>query len=418
VVSSNEFERVDNDPWQKEIIVDRQLRCTPSEWSFKARPVGDRRHYSFRVRFLAAGNVAGSLTYTAVRQAKRKTSAAPRSSSPEVTLPRLKGAKLVVEIAEWGKESLGISLFEDGKRWGKPATWHSTLADLFLSLETIKSREELIELGFGLSVDLPSALRNFLERKDASGASTMFVSNSRVAPFEILQLRPEKNGPLLGIDRPVVRWVNENPSTETVLGVHGVACVRPNYHGLDKLKYAAEEEKDLSKRFAKLKVERSKSDLDQLLEKEDQYGIIHFAGHGSDAPAQLILEGGAVKPTYFLPSKLLLRRHPLFFVNACRIGSAAPLGLAFRSNFVKILLKSCSAVVAPMIEVNSIAAREAAKQFYESVCGGATIGEAVQKIHELADDSKTPEDHKASYLSYLAFAPPALKLKFDAGVMR
>jgi CHAT domain-containing protein len=420
-VSSNEFEPIDGEAWYKEIIVDRQLRCSPSEWRFKARPIGDRVCYSFTVRFLAAGNVAGSLTYTAIRRGTTSPASPPKSPSPRLTLPKMSGAKLMVSISERGNTSFEISLFENGKRWEKPKPWDSEVADLFNSLEMAKSGKELIQLGFALWADLPKGLRSFLERSSASGASTMFVSNSRIAPFEILQLRPQKKGPLLGIDRPVVRWIKDfDASTTTELAVPGVACIRPNYSGRDRLEDAELEEKDLNRRFAELRVARSKTDCDGLLDNEDQCGIIHFAGHGSDAPAKLILEDGEAQPGYFHPSrKLIDSRHPLFFLNACRVGNAAPLGLAFRSNFVKILIASgFSAVVANMIEVNSIAARKAACKFYDAVSSGATIGDAVRQIHQLADDTGTPEEHKASYLSYLAFAPSALKLKFYSGVIK
>jgi hypothetical protein len=78
-----------------------------------------------------------------------------------------------------------------------------------------------------------------------------------------------------------------------------------------------------------------------------------------------------------------------------------------------LLVANFTAVVANMIEVNSIAARNAADKFYAAVESGSSVADAVHKIHQLVNDKVTPEEHKASYLSYLAFCPPRLKLNFD-----
>lgn len=139
--------------------------------------------------------------------------------------------------------------------------------------------------------------------------------------------------------------------------------------------------------------------------------ILHFAGHANGNPAQLVLEDQKVSPTFFAPSSALLSSgHPLIFLNGCRAGHVSDTSPAFLANFVKMLLASkCTAVVAPMIKVQSPAACKAATTCYDAVANNS-VGEAVRQIRSLAMDSRIPEDHRATYLSYLAFAPPTLKL--------
>ena len=83
-------------------------------------------------------------------------------------------------------------------------------------------------------------------------------------------------------------------------------------------------------------------------------------------------------------------------------------------DFAQTLLRlGFSGVVAPGIEVNTEAARNAAETFYEAVITqNKTAPEAVQEIHALVNKQKTTEEHKATYLSYLAFAPATLRLRF------
>jgi CHAT domain-containing protein len=200
----------------------------------------------------------------------------------------------------------------------------------------------------------------------------------------------------------------------TDLNIGQVACIRPQYGTSgDELPSAEEEEKDLQQRFPnRFHVIRRSSELGDLLQN-GQVRILHFAGHADGNPAHLVLEDDKVSPARFHPSYPLLRiGRPLFFLNGCRTGKSWSNAPAFLANSVKVLLTSgCSAIVAPMIKVESPAARKAAKVFYDAVAN-ETIVEAVRQVRCLALDRSTPEEDKATYLSYLVFAPPTLKLKF------
>ena len=103
----------------------------------------------------------------------------------------------------------------------------------------------------------------------------------------------------------------------------------------------------------------------------------------------------------------------LFRSNACKVGSGASLGPAFLTNFPKSMIAAgFSAVIAPLIEVDSLAARRAADCFYEAVMSDATIAEAVRRIRELATHTDVAESAKPTFLSYLAFTPTTLSLRF------
>lgn len=415
-VSSREFEPLSRDDWSRTFVVNRQLRSTPEHWLFKAQARGDRKQYSLTVTFHTSGLVIGALEVALPRRSLAASAPPAKFGARLMSLPQESGARLVVSISEPGSQDYLLSLYEDNRPWENVVPWPGAGRNsetYFTGLERAQTDQDLQNAGYGLWVDLPEPVRQFLDRRQLEGAPTLFISNGRVAPFEILQLRPQRSGPFLGVDRPVSRWVNDSdmPAGEE-LKVARVACIRPSYQGADALPSAVKEEEDLRERFPALLRVATTSDLDNLLESGD-VGLVHFAGHADSSPAHLTLEDGQVLPARFHPSKPLLKQgHPLIFLNGCRAGAGRSGAPAAVANFVKVLLTSrCSAVVAPMINAYSPAALEAARVFYDALAT-ETIAEAVRRVRAIPSTQSIPDTQRATFLSYLAFAPPTLGVTF------
>lgn len=415
-VSSDSFVPPPGESWSKSFAVPRSLAVSPNQWVFRAVAAGDRPAYSLTVTFLASGFMAGALAFSIERKGSTNRPVTGLPAPLSISM-RPGGARLTLRIAQEGR-SFRMIMVEDGKEWDEPVPWAMSTDSYFSSLEAAAGYDALRDIGYGLWVDLPAAVRRFLDRPEAAGLPLLIVSNTPVAPFEILTLNPSEEGPLMGIDRPVTRWVDdlEMPETDTLL-VDDAACIRPDYPPPDNLPSAAEEERELGELLPSMRRVRRINELESLL-NEPGVRLVHFAGHADGNPAKLMLEDGSVSPAKFSPSKDLLRRgRPLLFLNGCRAATGRALTPSQQANMLKMLLTSrCTAAVAPLIRVQSAAALVAAQVFYKAVAGGKSVGEAVKGVRGLAAAGGMKEGFAASYLSYLAYAPPDLRVSIPKGL--
>jgi hypothetical protein len=407
-VSSTDFARPTGESWSQTFTVDRQLNLNPGNWHFKAVPVGQRARYSISVQFSAEGNPLGILA--AAMAAMGAGGAPPRFTVTPLNLPTESGARVLVDVTQYPGVFSEFHVYVDGAHYAGPMPCSTDLSVYFDQLEQAQTCDDIQAVSYGLAIDLPAQLREVLEK--FSGQSTLFNSESPTAPFELLQLNPRENGPMMGIERPVSRWIPGAGKPDTgPLKINYAACIRPAYT-TNPLPSAGYEEDFLSERLAERIVPvRTSTDFDALLNR-DNVELIHFAGHADGNPAHLKLENANVKPASFHPSKPLLRaRKPFFFINGCRAGSGNAIVPAVLGNFAKALLTSgFSCVVAPHVYVDSNAALLAATTFYEAVLSGSAIDEALRKIRERSLDKSTPNNQRASLLSYLAFTPVGFKL--------
>jgi hypothetical protein len=409
-VTSTDFSRPDGTVWYQSFTIDRELNCAPASWMFKARPVGGRPRYSLSVEFSAEGSVLGSIVTTLPLCGQGDIPVSLGAGG--LTLPSESGARLQVRWTQQAGGSVEFYVSIDGERNTDPipsAVDVSAFDGYFYQLEQAKSLERIEQLAFSLTQDLPDELQEILTRHPCE--TTLFSGEVPLAPFELLQLRPNENGPLLGIERPVSRWVSSaQMGSERNLKISRAACIRPVYK--EALPSAEHEEELLQTRFKdRLTIVRSKTEFDALLQTND-ISLLHFAGHADGNPAYLILEDDQVNPGSFRPyNPLLKERKPFFFINGCGTAKGSRKAPSIVGNFAKALLRSgFSSIVAPHINVNSQAALRAAEAFYTAALSGDSVDAALQKIRELAIKDDTPDDQRASLLSYLAFTPADLKL--------
>jgi hypothetical protein len=119
----------------------------------------------------------------------------------------------------------------------------------------------------------------------------------------------------------------------------------------------------------------------------------------------------ALKPVDFLDCyPLMSEGRPFVFLNACQAGLGTGLARATIENIVKTLLQFGSrSVIAPFVKIQTKAARQAADLFYD-MSMSKTIPEAMQSVRQRAEFNETPDDQRATYLSYAAFTQPRLRL--------
>jgi len=419
IVSSKDYVRPHGQTWTTTFRIDRKANATPTQWTFTVRAREERRHYSLTVTFLAAGSVAGSLSFTASGGRIQEAGGPPSQNIAGLSLPVRRGARLLVHLADRGNRVYQISMFEDGQLWDKEVPWAMKEFDYFPELESAQSSEEIAQLSWGLYVDLPVPLTSFLDRQGVEGWSTLFVGSEPLAPFEIMPLKPTEGAIPLGVDRPVARWIpDQNIFENDTFLPSEIACIRPEY-STDPLPSAADEQEFIERTFGNRvyceKPVRTKTHLDALL-NENKKMLIHFAGHSSGNPASLSLEDGKVGGTYFLPSRALIKNNPVFFINGCRAGYSGSQASAIRGHFSKNLLRAgCSGVIACGVQIHSRAARRACELFYAKALqsNGSTIADLVRHVRECALNASTPAEEKATYLSYLAYVPPSLRLNLE-----
>lgn len=414
-VSSTSFVPPNGETWSATFTVGRDLTTSPERWEFRARALGEQPWYSLTITFVAAGLVVGAVVVTVPRRSALPAGVV--TSGEGLQIPSKPGAaRLVMKISS-EPPGYKIRLYLDGEQVGDAIPWAMSTDPYFSQLEASSSVEDLHAVGVGLWADLPASVTSIIERPDLQGEPMLIVSDTAIAPFEVLRLRPsDETGPLLGQDRPVLRWIDDAPMwLERERIVHEVACIRPEYQPPDALPSAALEEEDLRARIPSLKHIARIDELDQLL-NEPGVRLVHFAGHADGNPAKLALQNGSVLPARFMPSKPLLREgRPFMFLNGCRVGRARDATPSSQANIIKFLLKfKCIGAIAPAIPIQSGAALEAARTFYAAMIGNRkSVGDAMLEVRRLAADPRTEPVHRASLMSYLVFAPPGFRLCFE-----
>jgi hypothetical protein len=419
-VSSSSFARPEGEQWEQRFVVDRRLVTTPAAWELRAKAFGDRPSYELTVSFDVADAPAGAYE---VRLRRKGAPNLPggRPAGGLVLIPRdASGARLVLKVSAEGPHYRLRLLQSGADMLDAPVLWSTTTDAFFTKLEAARSLADIKALGWALHVALPGEVTSILEDPALDGLPLLIASGAPVAPFELLRLRPRQNGPLLGVDRPVLRWTDDPPMPDLeVVSVTRAACIRPDYPPPDQLPSAAQEENDLAALFPALPLAHVAllAELDALLQ-DPSVQWIHFAGHADGNPARLSLQDAKVEPSYFDPGTPLMNTGPFLFLNGCRAAAGRTQVPEFQANMLKMLLAAnCAGAVAPLTKVESAGARTAARTFYAAVGEGRSVGEAVRQVRELALARDADPKNVASYLSYLAFAPPRLCVLFHGGLL-
>ncbi len=407
------FSRPEGQEWSHVFAVKRGAKISTPPWVFRAQVLASEL-YEMTITFFSGAAPVGHVTLTLPPADRPSAMTSTISVEPIALRPPRRGMSMVIRGAVGGYE---IELSETGKPASETIPWTDVNADMFAqicnSLEAAQDRAEVLRQGKAVWLELPREVQRWLCHASAMGAPLTIHSKDPILPFEatvLADVGTAASRPILGVDRPVMRWIGKQEEPETsLLDVAKVACIRPAY--AQALTGAIAEEDDLKARVADALHVGTTKELEALLEGSD-VPLLHFAGHAMGAPnAGLQMDAGLFQPLDFVGTELMSRARPFVFLNACRAGFAQPGMFAAFASFPRSLLAAhASGLLVSVIQVNVDAAPIAARTFYEALGAGANVGEAVRRVREKAITGDTPA-HSASYLSYLAYASPDLALR-------
>lgn len=410
------FARPEGEAWSRVFTVKRAARISTRPWVFRAEALASER-YEITITFSSGAASVGHVTLTLPPSDRPSAMTSTISVEPIAVRPPRPGMAMIIRGAVGGYE---VELSENGEPASEPIPWPNVQAQMFAqicnAIESAPDRAALRTQGKAVWMELPEGVGAWLCRPEAMGVPLTIQSAEPILPFEAAVLVRAKGAgpkPILGVDRPVMRWVpgQDEPPTRA-LDIARVACIRPDY--AEAMAEAIEEEADLRRRVAESVHVGTAKELQALL---DGGGVplVHFAGHAKGAPnAGLVMDKGVFPPVDFLDTELMSSARPFVFLNACRAGFAQPGMFAAFVNFPRTLLEArASGLIVSVIQVKVDAAKIASRIFYDAIGSGANVGEAVRRIREAALTGDTPA-HAASYLSYLAYASPDLELRLHA----
>lgn len=387
---------------------------TPSSWTFRAHAVPGPKH-ELTVVFLAGAAEAGHVTLEVAdgTRAGEEQQAPSVSAAPvRVRAPR-EGATLLLRKTA---DAHQVLLFENGVCVEGPLPWpglDSTFLDITCGqLQQAADIDAVREVGRAIWNELPPAVRRWLVKTRPLATPLTILSDQPLLPFEVTALCDVDRSPILGAERPVVRWVPEAAEMEThTLDVTSAVCIRPEYD--PPVEPAREEEKRLRARLDRTEHVGTADELRGLLRGRADIPLLHYAGHAQGAPSAGLQfgPGKPFAPHEFSGATLLARAHPFIFINGCQAGFATSDTLAAYANFPwTLLVAHASGVIASLLELAQEAAPVAADTFYDAVFSGATVGEALRRVRALALTTSTPA-HARSFMSYLAYGAPDLTMR-------
>jgi hypothetical protein len=243
-----------------------------------------------------------------------------------------------------------------------------------------------------------------------------------------------KRPQFLGAQVVMGRWILGDSAIPTpprdTLNVKAMAVVAGMYNkkqsGLNPLPEALKEAQEIAKAFATMPavpLNCTPENFDSLLEAELTHNLmpiggveaVHFAGHGYTDPkspgdaALYLSDGRPLSPFFFCKSKLGKEHQPFIFLNACMVGSAGEM-LGDTGGFPgNCLAGGFSGLLAPLWIVHDDVAKNFALEFYAKALaeGGArSVAEVVRDLRA----NYTKEKPNATYLAYVFYGNPALKL--------
>jgi hypothetical protein len=410
--SSRDFVPLPGSRWEKAFVL-RRDGIEPATWSFEGQAFGDRPLYTMLLQIAVDGVRAGGLQVQLPRRgsaAAPRVEAAARLASP--TGPA--GASLVVTVDHEGPALVVKWMSQDGEPQRWPVPFDPVEHFRALGSARLQERRALHDYCKKLLVDMNKDLFGALKQTADSAGGVLVVSPRPMLPFELLPLGRKE--PFLGVRCPVVRWVSRPDVPVPRAGLRAVgriACIRPEYDARRALPSAAAEEDDLRAWLAGRSLPApdhvgDRAAFDALLEED--VDLLHFAGHAEDQPPTLHLpDKDRITPEQLWDTPIA-RNRPLFFLNGCRAGMSHGDQPPSLGGMIESLLGlDFTGVVAPFLSVDSRAARQAAQAFYEALGRGETVAQAVRAIHACAE---TDPEQAATYMSYLAYVPPDLRIAF------
>jgi hypothetical protein len=282
---------------------------------------------------------------------------------------------------------------------------------------------------------LPRELQAALWAHRETIESILVLSTETYVPWELLHLCDPTAGTLPSetiflAQKGLVRWLHNVPAEPAKVKVRAgkIRHIVPDYPAQDWKLPATKAELDyLVQRFGSTTVGTSAEDLYALLEQQDAFDLLHFAGHGEAVSDEIeqagILMEGRVADGQWLPDRaraLVVRQlprapastaRPLVFLNACQVGrqgrTLGSLG-GFASAF---LSRGAGAFIGPLWSVGDHPAFTFGQALYDALLAGDTLAAAATKARNLAAQAAD-----STWLAYAVYGHHDARLELDPGL--
>jgi hypothetical protein len=271
-------------------------------------------------------------------------------------------------------------------------------------IELFHSAPEVFKKAYWELIDSKAPLRTIL-----------VASEERSIPWELFV--PTRDGisafggPLpLGARHIVARWFETPLKAPVPTPLVDARVVAPEHDGMQPLAKAADESKLVCQSFhGALVTPALVGDIDTTLGAWDGT-LLHFVCHGESplGGAQILLLDGSEK-LYSTAVKALVgltttlqRRRALVFLNACKVGGAAPALVGSGGFAYEFIVRGARAVIAPLWAVDDTIAYQVASAFYQQVISApkTPFAEILTGLRAKAYAKGGGEDTWAAYCFY------------------
>lgn len=282
---------------------------------------------------------------------------------------------------------------------------------------------------------LPRNLQDALWRHRANLREILVLSTETHIPWELMHPCDPATGALPAesqflAQKGLLRWLHNVPVQPRRLRLRSdkVRHVVPNYPGSYALPGAREEADFLARQFGSRALDPANAeDLYELLEQDDDFDLLHFAGHGeaaeNDIAQSRLLMAGHVQGGQWYPDHALAlairslsfngaesNNRPLVFLNACQVGRQGR-ALGTLGGFVAAFLARRAGIfIAPLWSVGDHHAFTFGKKLYEGLSSNLTLAQAVVAARDAA--AKDPSD--MSWLAYAVYGDHEARLERPA----
>lgn len=305
---------------------------------------------------------------------------------------------------------------------------------------------QLHGLGLAIGRAIPPGIRQVLhhvatDQHRTTAATLLLLTEEVHVPWELAAFRAPHalasaaggQSPFLGAHVAVSRWPltddRPRPSLRTAVEVHHTAVISARYEGIPgwgRIIHAEQEAADLLQAYPPaVEVAPFFDEVMDCLNGTPPGEVLHFALHGRFDPAGpeegLVVfardRSGAVRPIFLTPVQVDAATMPgaFVFLNACQVGAAKKVLGDYAGFAVAFLRAGASGVIAPLWNIDDVAAGTVARDFYAMVYSPEAIpaAEALRRIRaryteRTAQDAVDTGD--ATFLAYQFFGHPGLTL--------
>ncbi|PWW51479.1 CHAT domain-containing protein [Actinokineospora spheciospongiae] len=288
------------------------------------------------------------------------------------------------------------------------------------------------EIGDKVPVPVADAIRAVVAARAPAPPSVLLLSAEPHVPWELAVLgEPEPDrSPFLGAQVVLGRWVLDTrrprPTPPVRASGAGRAVVTARYEGVpgwSRLPSAEAEAAGLAAAYPPCaEVAPLHSAVLDFLESGPPARAVHFALHGKFDPdnAQdglVLLAPAPADPNRLVPrflspehvSAMSFTGHPFVFLNACQVGAGGTVLGDYSGLARAFLAAGACGVVAPLWNVDDVAASELAEAFYAAAYRGLPAAEVLRGLRA-GVDRRTRDGKPATTMAYQFFGHPRLAL--------